>query len=277
VTSPEREDEFETYLKRRSPLHRRVSELERLEPPQDLDRIVLRQAREAIQATTPVPLYKPPRWALPTGLAATLVLSFAILLHVGRTTPETTAVIAARAQPHPQSSDLRARFPETRNELPDMTLAARRARSRVAESKVSAAQAAEARRLEKSLSAAPPAIAASAATSPAAAASSAVSAPYAFAEPGRIATPTNAPIPENPGSLAVPIMSAGARAGSSSAGNGAVKPDPADWLRRIQQLRAQGHAAQAEREWRRFHAAYPDYVPSTSPRRSPAAASEPAR
>ena len=40
--------------------------------------------------------------------------------------------------------------------------------------------------------------------------------------------------------------------------------DPQTWLKRIESLRAQGKAEQAEAEWKRFRQAFPDY-PVTSP------------
>jgi hypothetical protein len=83
MTAPEHDDEFELYLKRRLPIHQRISALERLEPPEDLDRIVITKARQAIQSPSPVRIFRAPKWALPVGLAATIIISFTVLLHLG--------------------------------------------------------------------------------------------------------------------------------------------------------------------------------------------------
>ena len=41
--------------------------------------------------------------------------------------------------------------------------------------------------------------------------------------------------------------------------------DPADWLRRIETLRAQGKTEDAEREWLAFRKAWPDYPVTPDP------------
>lgn len=51
-------------------------------------------------------------------------------------------------------------------------------------------------------------------------------------------------------------------------------PDPQSWLQRIETLRAQGKTQQAEAEWRRFRAAFPDY-PVSPPQAHPAAPAVP--
>jgi hypothetical protein len=80
------EDEFETYLRQRSVLPGRPSSLEGIEPPKDLDAIVLDKARRAIHAPPPMRLYRAPRWALPVALAATILLSFSVVLNISLTT-----------------------------------------------------------------------------------------------------------------------------------------------------------------------------------------------
>jgi hypothetical protein len=79
----ERDDEFEIYLKRRVRLDRRLRSLDRPEPPAELDRIIIAQAREALQIAAPVPLLRAPRWPLPLGMAATILISLSILLDAG--------------------------------------------------------------------------------------------------------------------------------------------------------------------------------------------------
>jgi hypothetical protein len=83
MTGSERDDEFDAYLKRRVRFDRRLRSLDRLEPPAELDRIIIGHAREAIQAAPPAPLFRTPRWALPMGMAATILISLSVLLDLG--------------------------------------------------------------------------------------------------------------------------------------------------------------------------------------------------
>ena len=83
MSGPERDDEFEAYLRRRARFDRRLKSLDRLEPPLELDRIIIGQARQAIQGAPPVPMFRAPRWALPMGMAATILISLSILLDLG--------------------------------------------------------------------------------------------------------------------------------------------------------------------------------------------------
>ena len=83
MTGPERDDEFEAYLRRRVRIDRRLRSLDRLEPPAELDQIIIGQARQAIQGAPPVPMFRAPRWALPMGMAATILISLSVLLDLG--------------------------------------------------------------------------------------------------------------------------------------------------------------------------------------------------
>jgi hypothetical protein len=83
MSDSEHDDEFEAYLKRQVPIHKGKTSSERPEPPPELDRIILGNARKAIQSRSPLRLYRAPKWALPVGLAVTIVMSFAVLLGLG--------------------------------------------------------------------------------------------------------------------------------------------------------------------------------------------------
>jgi hypothetical protein len=74
--------DFEDFLRRRRPLFRGDPD-DGLEPPPELDRIVLRQARDAIQGERPMRLLGMPRWAAPMAIAATLVLGLAMVFRTG--------------------------------------------------------------------------------------------------------------------------------------------------------------------------------------------------
>ncbi len=63
-------------------LRRGLAQFDRLEPPPELDRIVLARAREAIGEASAPRYYRSPRWALAFGLAAALVLACAALVMV---------------------------------------------------------------------------------------------------------------------------------------------------------------------------------------------------
>jgi hypothetical protein len=75
------DEEFEDFLKRRKPTFRAVDDM--FEPPPELDRVVLRQAREAIETEQPLRVFRGPRWAAPIALAATLVLAVAVVFQAG--------------------------------------------------------------------------------------------------------------------------------------------------------------------------------------------------
>jgi hypothetical protein len=75
------DDDFNDFLKRRKPVFRSPDDL--FEPPAELDRVVLRQAREAIESERPVRVFRNPRWAMPLALAATLVLGFTAVFYAG--------------------------------------------------------------------------------------------------------------------------------------------------------------------------------------------------
>jgi hypothetical protein len=78
MTPPD--DEFDDFLRKRRPLFGRDDDLE---PPLELDRAVLRQAREAIEGEQrPQRIFRTPSWGMPVALAATLVLAFTIILRV---------------------------------------------------------------------------------------------------------------------------------------------------------------------------------------------------
>jgi hypothetical protein len=99
MTDPEQEEVFEAYLKRRSVL---PALDEKLEPPAALDQRVLNQAREAIQpGATKTPLQRPPRWAVPVALAATLLLCLSVVMNISlnthRPSPNIERMTAARA------------------------------------------------------------------------------------------------------------------------------------------------------------------------------------
>jgi len=70
------DDDFDDFLKRRKPVFRSPDDM--FEPPAELDRVVLRRAREAIESERPLRVFRNPRWATPVALAATLSSNYGI-------------------------------------------------------------------------------------------------------------------------------------------------------------------------------------------------------
>jgi hypothetical protein len=89
------DDEFEDFLRRKRPLFTRADE-EPLEPPAELDRLILRQARDAIQPAKPQRVFRAPGWGMPVALAATLVLAFTVILHTANTPERVAADVAVQ-------------------------------------------------------------------------------------------------------------------------------------------------------------------------------------
>ena len=88
--SPGDEDELESYLQRRALLRAHHSYQESLEPPPELDQIVLRKARLAIQPARPVRRPSAPlhshhrrRWYAPASLAASVLVCLTLLADLG--------------------------------------------------------------------------------------------------------------------------------------------------------------------------------------------------
>jgi hypothetical protein len=100
----EGEKDLQAHLERRSRLHRTLSEIDRLEPPEELDRVVLSRARVAIQDSEGMPLHRTLRSSLPFGLVATLVLVITLVIAThprssSRPTADIASAVAAKAGP----------------------------------------------------------------------------------------------------------------------------------------------------------------------------------
>jgi len=101
------DDEFEDFLKRRKPVFRAPDDM--FEPPAELDRVVLRQAKEAIETEQPLRVFRGPRWAMPFALAATLVLAFTVVFHAGMPqkrapVPEVTVQNVSQEMEYPETA-----------------------------------------------------------------------------------------------------------------------------------------------------------------------------
>lgn len=102
-----RDDEFDDFLARRRKLFR-APEQDVLEPPEEVDRIVLRQAREAIEIRSAPREIRGLGWGAPLALAASLLLAFAVILNVGRPkkepVPEVTVEHVAQRLEYPAAA-----------------------------------------------------------------------------------------------------------------------------------------------------------------------------
>ena len=107
MTGPEYDAELEAFLKRRSMMHRRLSDIDHAEPSLEMDRLVLNRAREAIE-TPAQPLYRTSRWALPMGLAAAILIAFTVVLNLDHHGAKSTPSPAAAAPQTPAPAMARA-------------------------------------------------------------------------------------------------------------------------------------------------------------------------
>jgi hypothetical protein len=262
MTGPEHsDDDFEAYLQQRSVLPHRLSKAERFEPPPELDRIVLERAKEAIRGSPSTPIYRPARWALPFGLAATVVIAFAVILHMREsgnplrvaanapravststdsatangavTQPRPTAVPApespmSAAAPAPESAMSRAVPPPSPSRNAETMRAQRMAPPSAAEP-MSAQQVAQA------------------------------GGQNAERAPTQELERTSEKKADRAREAATQafISSADKRAANSTVLSKQALP-PSQWLEKIAQLRREGRHAEADREVKAFHKVYPD-------------------
>jgi hypothetical protein len=93
------DEEFDDFLSRRKPLFRRP--VDELEPPEEIDRVVLRRAREAIEIDRPPRAFRGANWGAPLAIAATLLVVFTVVLHFMRPGGEAVPVVSVQqvAQP----------------------------------------------------------------------------------------------------------------------------------------------------------------------------------
>ncbi len=258
-------DDIDAWLDRREPLFRRSASSEPLEPPAEIDNVVLARARAALrdgrssEGRTPA-FFTLSQWSLPLGLAATLVLAIAIVIRVNPAAAPATSDIAETADKLDSVALPMAAAPEVVRE----TDADLRSRADLPPSPQNEARR-EARR-ERSPSL------------PELAASNAAASDQAASEPEPVAPPNVqavAPMTVTASAAAAEAAPAGrlADAGSenqrSSAATAAKsevpRTDPLRWYQHIVALRGEGLAAEADREWRALKTRYPDFEPPTAP------------
>ena len=237
MTGPEYDAELEAFLKRRSPMHRRLSDIDHAEPSVELDRLVLNRAREAID-TPSQPLFRSSRWALPIGLAATILVAFTVVLNIdrqGAKVASNASPAAEAASPAPVPAVARAasvREPERVDHQPRL----------LTDSSVSERREAQ---IEKKTEAPVAMAGRSQAAKSEDAANAAADSKALIASTG--AAVSQAPMAPPP---PVPPAAAGAADPHSS---------PDAWLREINRLRTAGRTADADHELAAFREAYPTH------------------
>jgi hypothetical protein len=228
MTDPEPDETFEAFLKRRSVIPHPPDEGP--EPPAELDRVVLRKAREAIggrESSGAVAPASPraPRWAVPVAVAATVLLCLSVVLNISLNTKRSDGVNEARRLERNMSGVA----------APEVILP---------ESKIVGASAIRppivVQRKEEAPRGAGDASPGSAGSADAAQSALAAAAPTAPAAPAREEVPVADATPPHPA-------------------------DPESWLRQIETLRAAGKKDLAEVEMRRFRALFPDYAAKAAP------------
>jgi hypothetical protein len=235
------EKAFEEYLSRRSSIAGRAEDSDGLEPPPELDRIVLANAREAIRIRSAPRPYRSVRWALPVALAATVVLSFAVLLHLGLLPrPGKDSGPEIEAHFHPGGG-------ESGQSAADTAMAAPAPMTEPAQPMLEAPALTDApkARLRKE-------------EIPQEKSRSAVVDSRPMQAQSAAEQDTKAAVAAHPSADRNQEM-AGAISGKLE--------DPAAWFRRIEALRAQGKTAEADREWQAFRRAWPDFPVKEAPPR----------
>jgi hypothetical protein len=232
MTDPEQADAFDIYLKRRSVLPSGAPIDDNLKPPASLDEFVLRKARDAIesQETTGSAAPKqpaasrPPRWVMPVGVAAIVLLCLSIVLNVNLNAARpgvSSQRITTADEATPQAPSAGA--PE------------------VGASGAFAAAPAEARADEPRMR------------------ESAVDKTAMFAKRAGVAAPAGVVR----GASARAANTTESNSGTPSSGVGAPsEPHPADpetWLHQIEALRIGGKTARADAEMAQFRAVFPGY------------------
>lgn len=257
-------DDLDARLARREPLFRRPSAADPLEPPAEIDRIVLARARAALRDTGSDEPSRPSfftlrPWVMPLGLAATLVFALAVVLRLG---PDA----GAPAPRLPAEADLRRDAPDataaaaTPAPAPDAPLAAStepkpavapKTGKSVSEERMVARASAD---ISNTVAAEMPA-AGRVQASAAATAALATPAPPPPAAPLADASADTLAKASSGAGLAMP--SSQATVVRSEALDFQASPEL--WYRKIVELRSQGQRRAAEREWRALKERYPQF------------------
>ena len=258
MTGTGTENELQEFLARRASLYRKLAARDHSEPPPELDRLILEQARHALESRPAVPLKQRARWFVPASLAASLLVVLGVVTSVVRNGAgeDSTAPLMAQAQDFAPSQ-----APEPAAAVAPEALALKSPQERRLTAITHEDRAAFARTGESNVEVQSPPLArvphnASTAVSP------------AHAEPGlrvqafdngALAATAEAANASATANLADASSAAPAKASAAGEANTrtAKREDPRAWLQRIERLRAEGRLAEAEREMAAYREAFP--------------------
>lgn len=275
------EQQLDEYLKGDSSVSRQYRQLPGAEVPAELDRLVLRQAADAVNTrSTPRPAWM--RWTAPLAVAASAVLVLSIVIETGLR-DETARVVSEVHVPVPTQKA--EHLPENeRAEKAEETFASEQAAPAPAPAPPPVEVQSD-RQLSRALPRAEPKVEqprptirsrAAAPPAPAPAAAPRITAAESVSRSADIATETlraaaaEQAAQQQSAHIAdeirveqrhpAPAVRAHSRSISAEIST-APQPysDPEAWLEDIRQLRKDNKQAEADREWRRFRVAFPDY------------------
>lgn len=267
-------------------MSRQYRQLHSVEVPAELDRLVLRQAQEAVRAA-PAKSRTWMRWSGPLALAASAVLVVSIVIETGMqdevtltaeksTAPAAPRMEAKRRQSAPAEQDaaensavgsaaseaqIRPQSAPPPPSAPTPDVASDRAVPYVSPPEVHFEMPAPASAPAEQLSSAQMKMQEESAQPPAE--ESELALPKVVRErrdagaPPPVAAPSAAPRAE--ADLAETVVTGNAAASRPVSAMFPQYSDPERWLQDIRQLRKQNKPAEADREWRRFREAFPDH------------------
>lgn len=283
---------FEEYLKRGSPVSRQYQALESDEVPADIDREVLARAEQAVRSPAVHKRRAWQRWSIPVGLAVSAVLALSIVMESGQheqtlvrrpsyaepaqdassASPEAPKQ-AAESSVEPQPVELHA-APMPAREEPDSSTAAREQETNVLRERM------QRRVAERAVAPPPPIDAFAKRTAAEAERSAAADSRAERARERRADERSDRPVqtvahaPTRPAfvppaaPMEMPLPSSASTPPSVESSGFATEEqhararhvDPEEWLREIRELRAAGKTEDADREWKAFREAFPDYT-----------------
>jgi hypothetical protein len=277
MSAPEQNDDLENFLAQRSLLPPALQAREQSEPPAELDRQILQNARAAIEPGAARKMLLRNRWFVPLTLAATVVLSFTIVIRIQQSGDSPYAPMSGRViEPATVSESANVPLQKTeqaqlrpipervmRREISvpeldaaDTTVAAETSRATAPLSDEIAGLAKEAPAVAAAAPATPPAPVLESRRTSEVAESKAYVASRERTVPAQASAAANDEV-QSDAATAEPQPASAGREGAAVA---RIAMEPKVWLQRILKLRAEGKTAQADREWQAFRKRYPDYV-----------------
>ncbi len=278
MTGPERDSDVDAWLQARRTLLRNADDALSLEPPPELDQRVIDRARRELRAAE---LEKPrffrsSRFAMPFAIAATVVLSFSLVLEFNRyesgrdalrTHAESSSAAAITlTPPQPATADLAqptATAANTSVAAASAPAPAPLASAPLAEPKQ---ERPERRRQDALGESADAAMVAREVAQPVGAAAAGALADKDDRQPMAAAMPPPAAPPAMTATTASETLAADRPASTRAAAKSAPGAANAsatratEWWKVIEQLRLAGRNSEAEAEYKAFRKAYPDFV-----------------